>query len=320
MPKLSIIIPVYNVEPYLDKCISSIIHQTCVDIEIILVDDGSTDNSLLICKKYAEVDSRITLVHQDNLGVSAARNRGLELATGEWIGFVDSDDYLDTNAYEMLVNQAESNNCDVAIMDFAYVDKDGNLVKKREYPYGDAVVLNREEAIRHQFDIPLSIRLVMWNKIFKREVIKDLKYDESLKASEDTLLLHECLMNSHRAVWIRQPLYYNVQRRGSAMRGGLSTKDYYESLKVHKLILENVKARYPEIYDYALVHYLDTCAWKMRSQLACLSNCEKKDRRINYSYISKMKKCIRKETISTIRCKSLSFKRKLAFILIGIRG
>lgn len=320
MSILSVIVPIYNVETYLEKCINSIINQTYSDLEIILIDDGSTDNSLSICKKYIEIDSRIILIHQKNLGVSVARNKGIDIAKGEWITFVDSDDYLAANAYESLICQAEENNCDVAIMDFAYVDKDGVIVKKREYPYGDTVILNKEEVIRHQFDIPLSIRLVMWNKVFKREVIKNLRYDETLRASEDTLMLYQCLQNTNKAIWIKKPLYFNVQRPGSAMRGGLKVKDYALSLDVHREILLNIKAQYPQMYDYALVFYIDTCVWKMNSQLPIPSDLSDNERKEYKQHLKTMRIHIRRESVNIIKCKELNVKRKIVYILIGLKG
>lgn len=320
MLKLSIIVPVYNVAPYLKKCLNSLINQTLNDLEIIIVDDGSTDQSLEICQEYEKKDPRIFVVKQSNQGVSSARNRGLELAKGEWIGFVDSDDYLSENAYETLIRQAEGNNCDAAIMDFAYVDKDGHTVKQREYPYGDSILLSRYEAIRHQFDIPLSIRLVMWNKVFKRDVIQGLKYDESLKASEDTLLLHQCLMNSDRVIWVRQPLYYNVQRPGSAMRGGLKMQDYLDSLSVHKMILLNVQQMFPELYDYALIFYIDTCIWKMRAQTPITKSLSKIEKKSAKKCLRQMKKHIRDSYFSILKCNAIPLKKKIAYLIIGIKG
>lgn len=122
-PLISIIVPVYNVERYLNKCLDSIIHQTYNNLEIVLVDDGSTDWSGLICDAYATKDNRVTVIHKENNGLSAARNIGLEYSHGELIGFVDSDDYVDRQMYEILLRQLEEDKSDIAICDYMRVDE-----------------------------------------------------------------------------------------------------------------------------------------------------------------------------------------------------
>ncbi|MBR4316077.1 MAG: glycosyltransferase, partial [Alphaproteobacteria bacterium] len=119
--KISIIVPVYNVQKYLDKCLKSIISQTLTDIEIILVDDGSTDSSGLICDKYAKKDKRIKVVHQKNARQGAARNAGIKLATGDYIGFVDSDDYITSDMFEKLYKKAYIYDADIVMCDYANV-------------------------------------------------------------------------------------------------------------------------------------------------------------------------------------------------------
>lgn len=316
--KLSIIVPVYKVEEYLEKCISSILNQTLHDFELILIDDGSPDRCPQICDSFASNDNRVIVLHQDNQGVSVARNKGLDIARGEWIGFIDSDDYLKEEAFSELIYKCETNQCDVGIMDFAYVDKDGSIVKKREY--GKDEILSKSEVIAKQFDIPLSIRLVMWNKVFRRELLDGLRYDVNLRASEDTLLLHQCLKRCHSAYWLKKPLYMNVQRPGSAMRGALKIQDIALSLDVHKSIKDDIKREFPKIYDKALIHYIDTCIWKMRSQLPVPQNLSSAEIFAYRKEIRSMKRHILKEVFPIITCSAISLKRKIAYLLIGIRG
>ena len=113
-PKISIIVPVYKVEKYIHKCIDSILNQTFKDFELILVDDGSPDNCGKICDEYAKKDSRVIVIHKENGGLSSARNSGLDIARGDYIGFVDSDDYIENDMYELLYNLCEENNCDIS--------------------------------------------------------------------------------------------------------------------------------------------------------------------------------------------------------------
>ena len=127
MPKVSIVVPIYNVEKYLEQCIDSIINQTLKEIEIILVDDGSPDNCPQICDDYVKKDSRIKVVHKTNGGLSSARNAGIEIATGDYIGFVDSDDYIELDMYEKMYNIAIENNVDFVMSDYYSVSNEGKV-------------------------------------------------------------------------------------------------------------------------------------------------------------------------------------------------
>lgn len=115
MPKVSVIVPVYNAEKYLRECVDSILGQTLADLELILVDDGSTDSSPAICDRYAAQDARVQVIHQANAGLSAARNRGIEVAAGEWVAFVDSDDFIDANMYHTMIIAAEAEGAQLAV-------------------------------------------------------------------------------------------------------------------------------------------------------------------------------------------------------------
>lgn len=318
--KLSIIVPVYKVEKYLRKCIDSILEQSFENFELLLIDDGSPDNCPMICDEYAQKDSRIKVIHQENSGVSRARNRGLEMAAGQWIGFVDSDDYIEKTAYEQLIENAEMHNCDVAIMDFAYVDESGLTIQGKERTYGKMLLLDQKKIVEMQFDIPLSIRLVMFNKIFKREILDGLFFDESIKCAEDTLLLSQCVERINKAVFIRQPLYYNVQREGSAMHGGLKIIDIAKSLDIHKQIALHTRELFPELYDSAFYYYIDSCVWKMRAYGKVNSEWSK-EIIMNHKRIYKsMKRRIILETPGILRCEKMSLKQKLHFIAIGVTG
>lgn len=319
-PALSIIVPVYNVEKYIRKCIESILHQTFTDFELLLIDDGSPDNCPQICDEYALIDSRVKVIHQSNKGVSSARNIGLRMAKGRWIGFVDSDDYLECDAYQKLIDGAESNSCDAAIMDFSYVDESGHVCQEKKREYGDSILLSRKDAIRMQFDIPLSIRLVMFNKIFKKDIVNGLFFDESIHCAEDTLFLSQCLERIQRAIFIKEPLYKNVQREGSAMHGGLKIKDIEKSLDIHKNIAIRTREIYPELYSYAYAYYIDSCIWKMRTYSKTDLDSSEERKKEQLYYYKKIKKRIRHEYLGIIKCNMLSWKQKIQYIVIGVTG
>lgn len=316
MPKLSIIVPVYNVEKYIKKSIDSILGQTFEDFELLLIDDGSPDHCPEICDMYAATDSRVKVFHQINRGVSAARNLGLNNATGEWISFVDSDDFLNVNTYEEIFCAIEETHCDIVAMEFAYVNECGEVIKEREY--GKDEILDKKQMIEKQFDIPLSIRCAMSNKVIRRDILGECRFDESLRGSEDTLLLSECLYRIKKGYWLRKPLYQNVQRAGSAMHGGLGAQNLYETFHVHRRIAEKLRKIYPDLYDKAFAYYIDTCVWKMRSCMNSVKNADGDTRREVLNCVTKMKKHILNEWYGIIRCKEISFKLKLRYFLIGI--
>ncbi len=176
--KVSVIVPVYNVEKYLVRCLDSIVGQTLKDIEIICVNDGSTDGSLEILKQYAKRDKRIVIVCQDNKGLSGARNTGMAVAVGKYLGFVDSDDWIDAEFYEKLYNTAEKHNADIAC---ASVERNYKSGRKRRKV---AVVQNKViTSVKQKFVATNSPRMCfVWNKIYNRKAIqsRNLKFKEGV--------------------------------------------------------------------------------------------------------------------------------------------
>ena len=169
---ISIIIPVYKVEKYLDKCIKSIVSQTYSNLEIILVDDGSPDKSGLICDKWATLDSRIRVVHQKNAGAGAARNVALKLAQGEFISFVDSDDYLSVNMFKNLLSYFEED-IDIVECEFISVEEDDVLFIDEKSV--QARVFSSEEAMREHI-ADHYFRQLIWNKLYRRSCIKNVYF------------------------------------------------------------------------------------------------------------------------------------------------
>ena len=163
-PLISIIIPVYKVEKYLEKCIKSVLDQTYKNLQIILVDDGSPDNCGNICDDYARVDNRIEVIHKANGGLSDARNVGLKAARGEYIGFVDSDDYVSNEMFENLYNTLISNDVDVAICNFYIVIDDKNIIKNAD---NGVEIYNKLEILK-EILLDKKIQSYAWNKLYKR--------------------------------------------------------------------------------------------------------------------------------------------------------
>lgn len=181
---ISIIVPVYNMEQYLDRCVASILHQTYTDLEIILVDDGSSDSSPSMCDEYARQDSRIKVIHKRNGGLSDARNAGLSVATGSYIGYVDSDDWIEPNMYERMYKACIQNDAQIAVCKYKAVFKDRTIDKGSD----ETVVLSREELLNiYIFEHKkYVIYNSVWSKLFKRELVEDMLFPVG-RNSEDII-------------------------------------------------------------------------------------------------------------------------------------
>ena len=187
-PQISVIVPVYNVEKYLSRCIESILSQTFTDFELLLIDDGSTDRSGEICDEYAKKDTRIRVFHTKNRGVSAARNLGLDNAKGEWISFVDSDDWVECNHFQSFVSQF-NDNVDLCINSFI-----ANLsYGAKSFHYPNLITKNKIHSIEIFFTILQPHSQFLWNKIFKKEIIKNhnIQFNTKLNLGEDNVFILE---------------------------------------------------------------------------------------------------------------------------------
>ena len=216
-PELSIIVPIYKVEKYLDECIRSLLQQTFTDFELILVDDGSPDACPQICDAAAEKDSRVRVIHQKNGGLSAARNTGIEAARGNWLGFVDSDDFVAPDMYEKLYHAAVNAGADCAVCSVQLTDENGKQIetppnmKVTAGVYGQAALL---EQLRSGWYPPLVMAV---NKLYKRELFRTLRYPER-RLHEDNFVVAELYLSMGSAVYIEDALYYYRQRTGSIMQ------------------------------------------------------------------------------------------------------
>ena len=214
--KISVIIPVYKVEKYLAKCVDSVLAQTYGDLEILLVDDGSPDGCGAICDGYASRDSRVRVIHKPNGGLSSARNAGLDAASGAYVGFVDSDDYIDPAMYEKLHAALVSTGADVCVCDVVYVDEQGAL-KGPPIPPMAEEVLSPEQAWRRVELADDGWRYVTaWNRLYRRAVFDGLRFQEG-KIHEDELSVVPIYEKCGRAAVISDVLYWDVGRPGSIM-------------------------------------------------------------------------------------------------------
>lgn len=240
MKKVSIIIPVYNVEKYIGECLDSIVKQTYRNLEIILVDDGSPDNSGSVCDKYADKDERVRVIHKKNAGVSEARNSGLEIATGDYIAFADPDDWLEKDMIEKMVRALEYTDADASFCRFhteILSDEALKYCSPVEEKTGDS-----NNAIWHMFET-LAYGVMVWNKLFKREIIYGLdnsfiKFDKNLKVGEDEIWLIEVVQNAKKVAYINDELYYWRVREESVYRNNLITEARVQDVEAQTRALE----------------------------------------------------------------------------------
>lgn len=236
---ISIIIPVYKVEKYLEKCIQSVINQTYENLQIILVDDGSPDNCGKICDEYAKKDHRIEVIHKSNGGLSDARNKGLEIAKGEYIGFVDSDDYIESDMYEVLYNLLKQYNVDVSICNFYTVSQGRIAIKNADNGIKE---YNRIEILK-EILLDNDIQSYAWNKLYKRELFGEIKYPVG-KKYEDIGTTFYLLEKCNKVVVTGKPEYYYINRQDSIVNNVTESTitDYIELImQRYDYIEENIK-------------------------------------------------------------------------------
>lgn len=278
---ISIIVPVYKVEKYLNSCINSILAQTYENIEIILVDDGSPDQCPQICNEYKKKDSRIKVIHQKNMGLSAARNTGIKNSNGEWICFIDSDDIIHKDYVKLLYETASNNDCQIALCNQQQFSKDSeiNIFENLNSDH-DVTILSKFEAVDKLFPGCGFIYHVAWNKIYKKEVFVNIEYPVG-KIHEDTLTTYKLYLNCEKIALISDKLIFYRQRNDSIMANcnretslAAIRKMYigtYKQIHAYK----NIKALQMKILD----HYTKNCitCWKKKYKI------EKND----FKYITK---------------------------------
>lgn len=243
-PIISVIVPVYKVEKYLNRCVDSILSQTFNHIEIILINDGSPDKCGEICNEYAKLDNRIKVVHKENEGLSSARNIGLSIAEGEYVAFVDSDDYIHPRMYEVLYKQARKHSSDIVICNY----KD---VYYNDYPK-DQTINTQFQAINYTnigalaqlYDINGVQFVIACNKLYRREMFDNLEYEKG-RLHEDEFIAHKLLYRGKRITYVPVDLYYYLQRKEGIIRSGFSMKklDAVEAYSIRIEFLRSIQQR-----------------------------------------------------------------------------
>ena len=251
MAKISIIVPVYNVEQYIHKCIDSILIQTLTDFELILIDDGSKDTSGEICDEYAKKDSRIRVIHKENGGLSSARNAGIDIATSDYLGFVDSDDWIDINMYESLYSGIIDNNADIALCRILY-----QLENNKRYYFND--IFSEEERI---LDGDKLLRCLLLNKIdascctklFKSTIFDKIRFQIG-RNNEDFNLLYQIFPEVTKSIYVND-VAYNYNIRNGSITDSISSSYVFDSFENANEMLSFVKLYKPNLLSEAESYY-----------------------------------------------------------------
>lgn len=263
MLKVSVIVPVYNTEPYLRECFDSLIAQTYKNIEIIIVNDGSTDNSIDIINEYANKFSNIKIINQENKGYSGARNTALEYVTGDYVGFVDSDDYIKPDMFEKLLTTAENNDADIVSCSFFRVYENESVAESNEL-FFNALNKNQQE---HSSTIVSCPELILddafvWNRLYKKELLQsnNIKFPNDIDFGEDTYFHRIALMHANIIEYVTEPLYFYRQNRPGAQTTLKDKRNMAFLTNCEKLYEEAKKLEINGLYPYLNHLILSLCS------------------------------------------------------------
>lgn len=304
MPELSIIVPVHNCEKYIEKCINSILNQTFKDFELILVNDGSSDNSGKVCDYFNETDSRIKVIHQKNMGVSVARNVGLDISNGKYIGFIDGDDYIEKDMYEFLYSNIKKYEAEVAIcgIENIFIKNDGSekLIHQTS-DFSGVKILNGEEAFSESLKSKIfSVNPV--NKLFDKKLFEGERFPEG-KISEDAFIIPSILLKAKKVVCKADIKYYYVRHENSITTSSFFEKDWNVT-EAYLNHLNTVKKHYPKLIKEVEFRHIWSYTYVLDKMIVSKNKVSKSD-------YDKALKFIRKNIFKIIFNPYFSLKRKI---------
>ena len=310
MKKISIIIPVYNGEEHILNCINSVLNQTIHHLEIIIIDDGSTDNTNKIVLNLAKSDERIKLISQENKGVSQARNKGISIATGEYLCFIDSDDIIDINYCECLYNACEENDCKMSICPIRVTNENMSLIEEKKLKSG---IYNKTDALKELF----KFKDFNWGpcgKMFHKSLFKEDTKFYNVKVYEDLLFVYEIIKNVEQMISIESTNYYYIYYDNMGTMYNFMRKPTTDVIIVVEKILISIKNEFPYIWDdifYGLISVI----------FLYVNQIEKKDSKFRDKeskiYIKTAKKVIRKYRKEIITNEDFCPKEKIMFIVFS---
>lgn len=282
MDLISVIVPVYGVEKYLNRCVESIVNQTYPNIEIILVDDGSPDNCPIICNEWAVKDSRIRVIHKLNGGLSDARNSGMAIATGELIGFVDSDDWIAPEMYEKLLSAIHRDGSDIAACSVARVWESGSPDTMLTQCCN--CVLGRDEA-QAELLAENKLKQPVWYKLYRRKNIQGIFFEKG-RYHEDVFWSYQAIAEAQKISIIDYIGYFYWQRTNSIMGEGYSIKRL-DAIEAYCMRYEFIKEHFPELTQVALCSIWENSIYHGQMAMTYL---KKKEQRVVFSYLKRIQR------------------------------
>ena len=298
MDLISVIVPVYKVEKYLDKCVQSIVNQTYKNLEIILVDDGSPDNCGAICDVWAEKDSRIKVIHQRNQGGGAARNAGLDIASGEWIGFVDSDDYIAPEMYEHLKSILDTG-ADIAECCFLETTNDNVALDSGKGIWEYYTV---SDAMRRHLDDKI-FRQLIWNKLYRRESVGDIRFPVGKKI-DDEFFTYRVIANCRKLAHSDRRMYAYRQQADSVMHQSFSL-ERLQAVDAKCQRLDLLKERFPTLIPDAKINLWYTCLYQGQMAMRHL------DKDAQHEALAILSKAMANYPLTQDEMNALAFQQKI---------
>ena len=316
-PLISVVIPIYKVEKYLNKCIDSVMNQTYDNLEIILVDDGSPDNCGKMCDDYAEQDSRIKVVHKENGGLPSARNAGIDVATGEYITFVDSDDFIHEKMVETLYNNLVSTDSDISVCGF--------LIINEEEPVCDSIDIKSEVITLTKYDIASFSSLSPYirsacGKLYKAELFEKVRFNNDIVKLEDNNFSYKIFTAINRICFDTTPMYYYLKRQGSIMNDTEYPVDYIAKT------WDDVLSYYDTIdlddeFKQTLIRYINCVKTNdilyAYYTVASGKGCKATKRKI-IQLFNEQKKCLNEYKLWSLKMRIFDFDKRLFIIAVNI--
>lgn len=266
---VSVIVPVYNCEKYLEKCINSLRRQSYTELEIIIIDDGSKDNTWDICSKLSKEDDRIQIIQQENQGVSCARNQGIKIAKGEYIAFVDGDDWVEQNYIECLLNSLLNEQADMSVCGLSHDNLKGDVLKADKYQYS---ILDKKAALYSALNMD-GFQGYLCNKMFCKNLIEEenLKLDREITILEDLLFVVNYLIKVNKVVVDMQPVYHYIKHDDSARQSCSKSKEFnlkwLTEIKALSQIVEILDDK--ELKNYVKSRKALSCGFYLKRMYEC---------------------------------------------------
>lgn len=300
MPQVSVIVPVYNVEEYLNRCVDSILNQTFQDFELILVDDGSTDNTGKICDIYAQEDKRVRVIHKENAGVSVARNLGVKIAKGNFISFVDGDDYIEKQYIHKLLFPLLETNANINIADLIRKE---NFEQSKKFWNHEYKCISSNEAIvelgKNSDALNAKFRSSM-AKMVKKELVEKFPFPIERKYAEDMAVVYKWIWHAQKVVILNDGIYYYTINNTSVSREGWNEKKLGNLKTLKEMLLFFKEQKLWLLYDEWLPEYILNLCYQYR---------EAQKANITYNILRRMKKEMLKILLKNVRYKKITLKR-----------